>query len=301
MMVDFSRIKTYPIKERQNKFSLRDMIPLDNSKSIDDPSIERIVEAIVQARRKKGKTIVMLGGAVIKVGCSLLLIDLMEKGCIDHIAVNGAVSIHDFEVAMIGETSEDVSRGLEEGTFGMVEETGRHLNEAIKKGHRQNWGYGYSVANKIGEMNAPNKSQSLFFNANRLKIPITVHVAIGGDIIHQHPSCDGAALGGTSFHDFKRLTASVSNLKNGVLLNIGSAVNLPEVFLKALTIVRNLKYDVRDFTTANFDFFDMYRPRTRLLEWPQQLGCQSYDIRANHNESIPTLHRLILAKINRND
>ena len=221
----------------------------------------------------------------------------MEKGFIDHIAGNGAVSIHDFEIAMIGETSEDVERGLENGTFGMVEETGKYLNTAIFQGHQSQLGYGASVGKMIEDLDLPHKAHSLFYHAHRLKIPITVHVSIGQDIIHQHPTCDGGALGATSFLDFKHLTDSVSKLKNGVLLNFGSAVSMPEVFLKALTIVRNLKIDVREFTTANFDFLDMYRPRTRLLEWPKTLDCEGFDIRINHNESIPTLHHLLTTKI----
>lgn len=293
-MIDFKKIKTYPIKERQNKFQLKDMIALDNNRWNDDDNLKSVAAAILDAKRQAAKVIVMLGGAVVKVGCSLLLIDLMKNGFIDHIAVNGAVSIHDFEVALIGETSEDVERGLEDGVFGMVEETGRFLNEAIIDGHRRDIGYGAAVGAKIAALDLPYKNMSLFFHASELKIPVTVHVAIGGDIIHQHPTCDGAALGSSSFKDFKILTEGVSQLSGGVLLNIGSAVNLPEVFLKALTIARNLKHDVRDFTTANFDFFDMYRPRTRLLEWPAKLGCTAYDIRANHSVSIPTLHYHIL-------
>jgi len=284
-MIDFKNIKTYPIQERQNKFQLKDMIALDNNRRIDDENLKSVAAAIVNSKQSGGKIMIMLGGAVVKVGCSLLLIDLMKKGFIDHIAVNGAVSIHDFEVALIGETSEDVE---------MVEETSRFLNEAIIDGYRRDTGYGAAVGEKIAALDLPHKSASLFFNAFELNIPVTVHVAIGGDIIHQHPTCDGAALGGASYKDFKILIESVAKLKGGVLLNIGSAVNLPEVFLKALTIARNLKYDVRDFTTANFDFFDMYRPRTRLLEWPRKLGCQTYDIRADHSESIPTLHHHIL-------
>lgn len=274
------------------------MIPLDHTICIDNPDIDSIADSIVNANRQGKKVIIMLGGAVVKVGCSALLIDLMQKGFIHHIAVNGAVSIHDFEVALIGETSEDVERGLEEGLFGMVEETGRFLNEAIKEGHLKNQGYGFSVGKKIDTLNLPYKSLSIFHSAYSLGIPLTVHVAIGGDIIHQHPSCDGAALGSTSFQDFKILTESVAELQGGTLLNFGSAVNLPEAFLKALTIARNLKFDVRDFLAANFDFLNMYRPRTRLLQWPKKLGCETYDIRANHNESIPTLHKKILSRPN---
>jgi hypothetical protein len=289
--VDFTQIKTYPIRERRNKFELRDMIPLDHA--IFDPlsELEQVAEAILAAKRLGGKTILMMGGAVIKTGCSLLLIDLMERGLIDHLATNGAVPIHDFEVALIGATSEEVVNGLEDGWFGMVEETGRYLNEAIIEGFRSNDGYGASIGRMIDRLRPAYRAYSLVHTAYRLGIPVTVHVAIGGDIIHQHPTCDGAALGATSYHDFKRLTASVAQLTGGVLLNVGSAVNLPEVFLKALTIARNLRHDVRDFTVANFDFLDMYRPRTRLLEWPKRLGCRTFDIRLNHNRSLPTLHR----------
>lgn len=295
-MIDFSAVKTYPIKERQNKFTLKEMIPTDTILSSDDPNLEKIAAALTTCRADGADIILMMGGAVVKVGCSLLLIDLMKKGFIQHIAVNGAVTIHDFEVALIGETSEDVARGLEDGLFGMVEETGRYINEAIIDGYRNNAGYGRSVGEKIDQLDLPFKDYSILYHAFLLNIPVTVHVAIGGDIIHQHPACDGAALGATSFLDFKILTESVSRLKNGALLNFGSAVNLPEAFLKALTIARNLKYDPRDFTVANFDFIDMYRPRTRLLEWPKKLGCTTYDVRENHNKSIPTLHRFVVKR-----
>ena len=292
-MIDFSKITTYPIKNRQNKFSIRDMIPLDCTVDYENKNLEAIARAVIQCHSGGNVTIAMLGGAVVKVGCSGLLIDLMNRGFINHLAVNGAVSIHDFEIALIGETSEDVERGLEDGTFGMVEETGKYLNEAIIDGYKNGKGYGQAVGAKIAELDLPYKEYSLFYQAYRLNIPVTVHVAIGGDIIHQHPMCNGAALGATSFLDFKLLTESVTKLKQGVLLNIGSAVNLPEAFLKALTIVRNLKIDTREFSVANFDFIDMYRPRTRLLEWPKKLGCKTYDIRGNHNQTLPLLYRLI--------
>ena len=292
-MIDYSKIKTYPISERQNKFSIKDLIPLDHSVTINNQALEPVASAINRTKQSGGKVILMMGGAVIKVGCSRLIIDLMEKGFIHHIAGNGAVSIHDFEIAMIGETSEDVERGLEDGAFGMVEETGKHLNQAINDGHCHKIGYGEAVGKAIEMLDLPHKEHSIFYQAYRLGIPITVHVSIGQDIIHQHPTCNGEALGATSFLDFQKITESVSGLANGVLLNFGSAVSMPEVFLKALTIVRNLKIDVREFTTANFDFLDMYRPRTRLLEWPKSLGCQAFDIRANHNESFPALHRLL--------
>lgn len=294
-MIDFNKIKTYPISERQNKFSLNEMIPLDQQvTSEEQEKIQKIADAVLKAKKQSANNIFMLGGAVVKVGCSAVLIDLMEKGFISHLAVNGAVSIHDFEVAFIGETSEDVERGLEDGVFGMVEETGRFMNEAINQGLEEGLGYGEAIGKKIEQMDLPYKENSILYQAYRMKIPVTVHIAIGGDIIHQHPLCNGAALGETSFIDFKILTQSVTRLSQGTLLNFGSAVNLPEAFLKALTIARNLKHDVRSFTAANFDFLNMYRPRTRLLEWPKSLGCETLDIRDNHNITLPLLRQFIV-------
>jgi len=277
-MVDFDNIKTYPIGERANKFNISQSIATDNSLKSDDEDIKLLGKKIAVAKKNDCKTILMFGGAVIKEGCSLLIIDMMKNGFIHHIGINGAVSIHDFEVAMIGETSEDVTNGLQDGTFGMVEETGALMNEALKAGVKKGLGYGYSIAEKIEQLDLKYKEYSVLYNALKLNIPVSAHVAIGGDIIHQHPTCDGAILGATSFTDFKILTETVSELKGGVLLNVGSAVNLPEAFLKALTIVRNLRFPVEDFTTANFDFLDMYRPRTRLIEWPKVLGCTGFDI-----------------------
>lgn len=293
-MVDFSKIKTYPIKERKNKFTLSEMIPLDNAIKMQDDNLQKVAEAIVKAKNNNRKVVAMIGGAVVKVGCSGLLIDLMKKGYIDHIALNGGASIHDFEIAMIGETSEDVPNSLIDGKFGMAEETGRLMNEAINESESENIGCGLSLARQIEKLDFPYKEFSIIYSAMKLDIPPTVHIAIGNDIIHQHPSCNGAALGKTSFTDFKIYTDTISKLKEGVVLNIGSAVILPEVFLKALTIARNLGYDVRNFTTANFDFLSLYRPKTRIIDWPKLLGCKGYDIRENHNKTIPTLHKLIL-------
>lgn len=293
-MIDYHKIKTYPIRERRNKFSIKDMIPLDSGIDLQSEELRQLARLIADAKAKDAKVIVMIGGAVVKVGCSALLIDLIRRGIIDHIALNGGASIHDFEIAMIGATSEDVPNGLKDGSFGMATETLTYMNAALNSGYKKNEGYGLSIGRKVAELDFPHKNLNILYNAMIQNIPGTVHIAIGGDIIHQHPDCDGAALGKTSFLDFQRLIESVARLTGGVLLNIGSAVNLPEVFLKALTMVRNLEYDVRDFTTANFDFLNMYRPRTRIVEWPQVLGGQGFDIRGNHAETVPTLHKYIL-------
>jgi len=176
----------------------------------------------------------------------------------------------------------------------MAEETGARMNEPIGTASVSAAGYGAAIGAQIRDGDCPYKDESVAYHALMLNIPMTIHIAIGGDIIHQHPSCDGAALGAASFRDFRILTESVADLREGVLLNIGSAVLMPEVFLKALTIARNLKIDVRDFTTANFDFCDMYRPRTRIVEWPKTLGGAGFDIRGNHRQTIPELHRALV-------
>ena len=227
-MLDFKKIKTIPIKQRKNKVKLSDLIKPENSKVLMD-SIEMndLVYRTINASARNKQIIVMMGAHVIKTGMSLLVIDLMEKGVIKHIAMNGAGPIHDFELALIGETSEYVEKTIENGTFGMIEETGRILNEAIKEGAKNNHGYGYSIGKKVNDLKLPNKEYSILYNAYKLNIPVTVHVAIGTDIIHQHPSCDGAAIGKTSYRDFKIFAESVSKLEDGVILNIGCAVILP--------------------------------------------------------------------------
>jgi deoxyhypusine synthase len=293
---DFGGIRTCPIRERANKFHLAEMIPAGSAGTFRDAGLTEVAERIRVARRAEREVILMLGGAVIKEGCSLLVIDLMRQGLVTHLAVNGAVSIHDFEIAMIGATSEDVAEGLRTGMFGMAEETGRWINEALREAAGSGEGYGLAVGRAIHRRDLPHRESSILGQAYALRIPLTVHIAIGGDIVHQHPCCDGAALGATSFTDFRILTASVSRLARGVVLNVGSAVNLPEVFLKALTIARNLGHDVREFTTANFDFLDMYRPRTRIVEWPRVLGCTGFDVRGRHRDTIPALHRALTAR-----
>ena len=293
-MIDFAQVKTYPIAERNNKFHLQDMIIPGTQSAFTDPRLDEIAAAIVQAREKGKKVIMMIGGAVVKVGCSAIIIDLIQKGFIHHIALNGGASIHDFELALIGETSEDVPNGLTDGSFGMAEETLSIMNAALNEGARENLGYGNAIACKIDELQLPHRDSTILYSAMKSDIPATVHIAIGGDIIHQHPSCDGAVLGQTSFQDFHIITDTISELVGGVLLNVGSAVNLPEVFLKGLTICRNLGYDVREFVSANFDFLDMYRPRTRIVEWPAVLDCRGYDLRGNHTETMPALYNKIL-------
>ena len=295
-MLDFSKIKTIPIKQRKSKVRLNDLIIPENSKVlVNSTDFNELIEKIIYAY--KNQIILMMGAHVIKTGMSLLIIDLMKKGVIKHVAMNGAGPIHDFELALIGKTSEYVEQTIQDGTFGMIEETGSMLNEAIKEGAENNFGMGFAIGKKIDDLNLPNKEYSILWNAYKLNIPVTVHVAIGTDIIHQHPICDGAAVGKTSYHDFKIFTESVSKLEDGVVLNIGCAVILPEIFLKALTIVRNLGFKVENITAANLDMIDHYRPRENVVQRPTSLGGEGFIIIEKHEKTIPTLHRKIVDNI----
>jgi len=294
-MLDFSKIKTIPIRQRKNKVKLSDLIRPENSEiMINSKDFDELIEKIINAHKNKKQIILMMGAHVIKAGMSLLIIDLMKKGIVNHIAMNGAGPIHDFELALIGETSEYVERTIEDGTFGMIEETGSILNAAINEGAKSNHGMGYSIGKKIDELNLPNKECSILWNAYKLNVPVTVHSAIGTDIIHQHPSCDGAAIGKTSYQDFKVFAESVSRLENGVILNIGCAVILPEVFLKALTVARNLGFKVEKITAANLDMTDHYRPRENVVQRPTSLGGKGFMIIERHEKTVPTLHRKIV-------
>ena len=297
-MLDFSKIKTIPIKRRKNKVKLIDLVKPENSKILmDSIELNELSDITTNAVIRNKQVIVMMGAHVIKTGMSLLIIDLMKKGIIKHIAMNGAGPIHDFELALIGETSEYVENTIEDGTFGMIEETGKILNEAVKEGAKNNFGYGYSIGKKISDLNLKNKEYSILYNAYKLDIPVTVHVAIGTGIIHQHPSCDGAAIGKTSYQDFRIFAESVSKLEEGVILNIGSAVILPEVFLKSLTIARNLGYKVKKITAANFDMNNHYRPRENVVTRPTSLGGRGFIIIGRHEHTIPTFHRLLVSGI----
>jgi len=251
----------------------------------------RVVAAIVHATRNKRAVVVMLGGHVVKTGVAPLLIDLMERGVITHVAMNGSGAIHDYEIARFGATSEDVARGLIDGTFGMAEETGRGMNEAFSEGMRNNWGMGEAVARALEKLPLAHPEMSILLAARRLGIPCTVHAALGAEIIHQHPAADGAAIGDTSHRDFRRLAASLPDLDDGgVVLNLGSAVIMPEVFLKALTIARNLHNPKpRNFTTCDMDMIRHYRPRVNDVLRPTNAGGNGYEITGHHEIMVPLL------------
>lgn len=234
----------------------------------------------------------MLGGHIVKTGVAPVLIDLMERGVITHIAMNGSGAIHDYEIARFGATSEDVARGLLDGTFGMADETGRGMNHAFTMGMREGWGMGEALARALDEeTDLAHPEMSLLLTSHRLGIPCTVHAALGAEIIHQHPDADGAAIGDTSHRDFRRLAASLPGLQDGgVVLNCGSAVIMPEVFLKALTIARNLN-DRRpiNFTTCDLDMQRHYRPRMNVVIRPTNAGGKGYEITGHHEIMMPLL------------
>jgi hypothetical protein len=223
------------------------------------------------------------------VGLNPILIDLMERGMISAIALNGAGIIHDTEIAMVGRTSEDVADVLGAGAFGAAKETGEVLNQAINQGAEQGIGLGEAVGNMLLRENFPCNEQSLLAQARRMNIPVTVHVAMGTDIIHIHPDADGAAIGQCSHYDFRVFCRLVSGLEGGVYMNVGSAVLLPEVFLKALTVVRNLGHEVKRFTTANFDFIRAYRPSTNVVHRPTLEGGKGFNFTGHHELMIPLL------------
>jgi len=253
--VDLAAIRTVPVSRRPNKVSAAEFAhpPGDDRsfhaflQSLPDVLVARdfraVIDALASAARRKRGVVVMLGGHVVKTGLAPLLIDLMRRGIITHLAMNGSAAIHDYEVARFGGTSEDVAAGLRDGTFGMAEETGRGMNEAFVSGMEQGQGMGESLGRALDAQSPlANPELSILLNAYRLEVPATVHAALGAEIIHQHPAANGAAIGDTSHRDFRRLAASLTQIDDGgVVLNLGSAVIMPEVFLKALTIARNLE------------------------------------------------------------
>ena len=313
-MIDFSKIKTYPIAQRKNLVKLKDLIsPKASPPPFDNPDLREVAERIVEARKKGRPVLWMMGAHVIKSGLSLIVIDLMRRGVITHVASNGAVTIHDFEIALIGETSEDVATSIEDGTFGMAEETGLLMNLAVQRGVHDGLGYGESLGRMIAEDERFKfKEYSVLYHAYKLGIPFTVHVALGTDIIHQHPRCNFAVLGEATGRDFKTYVETVSNLEGGVFLNFGSAVIGPEVFLKALSIARNLGFKVERFTTANFDLKPIadytrprskddpdyyYRPLKNIVIRPPSMGGKGFHITGDHIVTIPNLHHMILQRL----
>jgi hypothetical protein len=277
---DLSGVRTYPLRSRRSKARVEDFArPVAPGASFADwldalPAIlaaqdlRRVVDAMVAAHRREAAIVWGIGAHVIKTGVSPLLIDLMRRGYVSALAMNGAGIIHDFEIALSGATSEDVDEALGPGRFGMADETGRLLNGIVRGAADAGEGFGQAVGGWLVHERPPHVDLSLVATAFELGIPVTVHVAIGTDIIHMHPDASGAALGDVSLRDFRYFTSCVARLNGGVYLNCGSAVVLPEVFLKAVALVRNQGLPLDGLTTVNIDFVRMYRPQTNVVTRP---------------------------------
>ena len=262
----------------------------------------RVVSAVAGASQKGRGVVLMLGGHVVKTGLSPVIIELMRRKVVTHLAMNGSAAIHDYEVARFGATSEDVAAGLRDGTFGMAEETGRGLNDAFIAGRQDKLGMGEAVAVALSrETDLAHPELSLLLQAHRLGVPATVHAALGAEIVHQHPSADGAAIGDTSLRDFRRLAGALPTLHDGgVALNVGSAVIMPEVFLKALTIARNLHEGApTHFLAADFDMQRHYRPLVNVVQRPTLGGGTGLQITGHHELMLPLLVWAVLDRLER--
>jgi hypothetical protein len=298
---DCSDVRTYPLKSRRGKARVEDFARphspsasvasfIDNLPNIQAAAdLKSVARAIVDAHRSGGGVLWGLGAHVIKTGLAPVIIDLMERGLVSAIAVNGAAVIHDFEIALVGSTSEDVDESLGPGRFGMAEETGRLLNGAISSGVADGLGLGQAVGRFLVAKEPQFARVSIVASAARLNIPVTVHVAIGTDILHMHPSASGSAIGEGSLRDFRYLAANVAKLERGVYLNCGSAVVLPEVFLKAVALVRNRGISLAGLTTVNLDFARMYRPETNVVARPTAGTGKGYSLIGHHEIMIPLL------------
>ena len=308
--LDFRKLKTYPLASRRSKVS-HDVFARGGRKGVSFrdfyqslPAIlaakdfRTIVKAIVGARRRKKPVLWMFGAHVIKVGLNPLVIQLLRRRVVTALALNGAGIIHDFELAYMGSTSEDVASALADGSFGMAEETTRLLNRAIRDGAKRGSGLGQAVGAMIAKHRLPFRHMSLLATCHELNVPATVHVAIGTDIIHQQAVADGAAIGKTSLIDFRRLVGVVAKLgEGGVVGNFGSAVILPEVFLKAVSIARNLGHPVKHFTAFDFDMIRHYRPSENVLKRPTLLGGTAVHITGHHELMIPLLAQAIIEEL----
>lgn len=306
--ISLSGIKTISIKTRKSKVSPKDFAKVINPRSarvtefIDSfphiliaDDLRKLADDVVRSRKKNKPVILMIGAHVIKVGLSPIIIDLVKRGVVTHVGMNSAGAIHDVETAMWGQTSEDVAVNILDGKFGMSKETGDFINKALVKGFTEtSEGYGEALAKKLIALKARNRTLSILVSCYEANVPVTVHAAIGTDIVHQQPTMDGAATGEMSFRDFKILANSVKDLKGGgVVLNIGSAVILPEVFLKALTIARNLGHKAQGFSTANFDMIRHYRPQVNIVERPTQRHGKGYNVTGHHEIMVPLLAAMI--------
>jgi len=306
--IDLSAVTTYPLASRPSKVTAEDFAqPVAKDASMKDflsslpdilavKDLRSLARLIREAKHNARAIIVGLGGHVIKTGLSPVLIDLMHRGYATAFAMNRSAMIHDFEIALVGATSEDVDATLEQGRFGMAEETGCFINEAIRAGAADGIGMGEAMGGALHKLNPAHADKSLLYAAYAANVPVTVHVAIGTDIVDIHPSADGASTGQTSYHDFRLLCSIVRELNGGgVYLNLGSAVVLPEVFLKTVTVIRNLGFPLQNFSTANFDFIQQYRPLTNVVRRPVAGSGRGFAFTGHHEIMIPLLAAAILA------
>lgn len=304
---DLSGVRTYPLSSRQSKARAEDFArPVQRGGSFAEwfdrlPAIlgaadlRRVVRAIVDARRRGAGVMWGIGAHVIKTGVSPVLIDLMERGYVSALAMNGAGIIHDFEIALSGATSEDVDEALGPGRFGMAEETGRLLNAIVTTGSQRGLGFGQTVAAHLAEVKPSHAERSLLVAAHRCGVPVTVHVALGTDIVHMHPEASGAAIGDASLRDFRYFTSCVARLTGGVFLNCGSAVVLPEVFLKAVALARNQGVSLDGLTTVNIDFVRLYRPQTNVVSRPVSgTGGSGINLVGHHEILIPLIAAAVI-------
>ena len=306
--IDLKAVHTIPVQKRPTKVRIEQFAPAPDPAAavgtfdqflpdlLTGAALRELVEGWVVARAQGRPAIAMLGGHVIKTGVQRPLIALLEAGAFTAVAMNGAAAIHDFEIAMWGDTSEPVEETLGSGQFGLVEETPALMNQAVRQGVKRAHGMGEALGEFLVEADAPHLSVSLLARCAALEIPLTVHVAIGTDTIHQHPSFDGAATGLLTHRDFRILAAALRHIEDGVVMNFGSAVILPEVFLKALATVRNLGHDATRFVAANFDQIRHYRPERNILDRPLQAGGKGHAFVGPHELWIPLLAALYLGR-----
>ena len=313
-MFDRSRLHIKSLSQRQHDLGLSDILALDALPPIfSHPAMPILGRRLVEARRTGSARLLLMGAHVLRAGAARYLIDLMERGLVSHVAMNGAGPIHDWEFALIGATTEDVARYIQTGEFGLWQETGR-MNDVIRAGARDGLGMGEALGRAILEGNFPHKELSVLAAGVRLRVPVTVHVGVGYDILHEHPNCDGAAVGQTSYQDFLVFADAVTRLEGGVLLNFGSAVMGPEVYLKALAMARNVAHQegrrICHFTTAVFDLVPLegdlrqqapksdpryyYRPWKTILVRTVADGGESFYVEGNHRDTVPALYHAAL-------
>ncbi len=310
---DRTQLQLKPLRERKHLIHLAGFANLDDPiERIDDPRFAEVAARVLRAPEQGASVILMMGAHLLRAGTSRYIIDLMQRGVFTHVAMNGAGAIHDYEMALIGATTESVAQYISEGQFGLWTETGG-LNQIVTEGVRSGLGFGEAVGKGIAEGEFPFKDISILAAGYRLRVPVTIHVGIGYDIVHEHPNCDGAALGQASYDDFLIFTEAVSGLENGVLLNFGSAVMGPEVYLKALSMSRNVARQkgrsIAQFTTAVFDLFPLdgdldrelerddfryyYRPLKTILQRTVRDGGTSFYFRGDHRRTFPTLYSFL--------